>query len=73
MLMQLQSMSEAVRLSRALWKKGVRAEIVQTPSAMRRGGCGYSLRLSGEALSAAEHTAQKMGLHVLGIDRGESG
>lgn len=68
MLIQLQSMSEAVRLGRTLGKKGIRAEIRQTPASMRRGGCGYSLRIPEEALSAAEMTAQRMGLHILGID-----
>ncbi len=68
MLIQLQSMSEAVRLWRALGEKGIRAEVRQTPASMRRGGCGYSVRLPENALSVAEMTAQKMGLHILGID-----
>lgn len=68
MLIQLQSMSEAVRLGRSLWKKGIRAEVRQTPVNMRRGGCGYSLQIEGKSLSAAEMTAKKMGISILSID-----
>ncbi len=68
MLIQLRSMSEAVRLGRLLAKQGVRADIVQTPAAMRRGGCGYSLEIRRSDQSLAERTAKQNGLHILGID-----
>ena len=73
MYIQLQSMSEAVQLGRALGKQGIRAGVWQTPQGLRHGGCGYSLRISNEAVPVAEMTAQKMGLHILGIDRGGDG
>lgn len=73
MLIQLQSMSEAVRLGRTLGKQGIRAGVVQTPASMRRGGCGYSLRIPSAVLAKAEKTAQEMGLHILGIDGSGSG
>lgn len=68
MLIQLRSMSEAVRLGKLLAKQGVRASVVQTPATMRRGGCGYSLEIKRSDQSLAERTAMQNGLRILGID-----
>lgn len=68
MLIQLRSMSEAVRLGKLLAKRGVRARVVQTPATMRQGGCGYSLEIKRSDQSLAERTAMQNGLRILGID-----
>lgn len=67
MLIQLQSMSEAVRLRRALLQQGVQTSIVQTPASMRHGGCGYSLHVARSTQSVAEKIAEEKGLRIVGI------
>ena len=71
MFIQVQSMTEAVRMRKRLRGKGIQSAVVQTPPQYRRGGCGYSLQISEKALSAAEEAAREIGVHILGVFRSD--
>ncbi len=73
MLIQVQSMTDAVRIKKILAAKGMRANVVQTPSGMRRGGCGYSVQIPETALSMAEQAARAAGVRILGVQRSGGG
>ncbi len=72
MLIQVQSMTEAVRIRKRLRQKGIVSFVVQTPPPHRRGGCGYSLKISENSLSAVEEAAREMGVRILGVFRSDS-
>lgn len=47
------SLTYAQRVSRALTAAGIRNMVVRTPQRMSREGCGYAVRIGGDALSHA--------------------
>ena len=67
MLIQVQSMTEAVKMRKKLRQRGIPSAVVQTPPAARRGGCGYSREVSESALSKVEEIAEGLGVHILGV------
>ncbi len=71
MLLQVASMTDAVRMKKKLRQMGMPSEVVQTPPRARRGGCGYSVRIQEKALQPAETAAREIGVRILGVLKGE--
>ncbi len=73
MLIQVQSMTDAVRMKRHLGKKGIRAEVVQSPSSVPRAGCSFSVRVPAASSALAENVAKEAGIRILGMQGSDSG
>lgn len=56
------SVTSAMRAQRQMQELGVRATLTRTPLPLRKQGCGYSLRLQGQAFETAR-------LHMNGHQR----
>ena len=69
MSVQVRSMTEAVRIREMLLRKGISVKVIQTPAALRSGGCGYSLVIRPEDLSELEKAAEKIGSRILSLER----
>jgi len=72
MLIQVRSMTDAVRIKKILATRKIKAAVVQTAGA-NRGGCGYALQVPDRALTAAEQAAQSLGIKILGVLRSDGG
>lgn len=67
MLIQVQSVTDAVRMKKYLRNRGIRAEVVQSPPSSRGGACSFAVRVPAAASSAAEKAARESGVRILGI------
>ncbi|MBE7063546.1 MAG: DUF3343 domain-containing protein [Ruminococcaceae bacterium] len=67
MLIQVQSVTDAVRMKKYLRNRGIRAEVIQSPSSVRGGSCNFAVRVPASASSSAEKTARESGVVILGI------
>ena len=65
MYLQVQSMTDAVRLKRQIKKRGIPAEVIQTPGRRGNGGCSFSVRIPDRFLSEGEKTAKEAGIRIL--------
>lgn len=64
MLATVASSTSAGRLKRKLSEFGVAVSIIQTPQALAKDGCGYSLRFDGELMPIVEKTAMELGIKI---------
>lgn len=64
MLATLASLTSANRIKRAMNEFGVYISIVQTPHALAKEGCGYSLRFDDSAKTLVESTASDLGIKI---------
>ena len=71
MLVTLASSTTAMRIKRYLEKEGISARVVQTPKALSRGGCGYSLLVPESAKETVLNGAAMLTVRVRGMYREE--
>ena len=71
------SITTAMRLKRLLERiHGIPADVVQTPSAIKHGGCSYSVRTNApNALSRVKLTEEEYGINIkkIYVERRENG
>lgn len=71
-LIMCRSLTYAQKLSRALEKAGITAQILRSPTSISPTGCSYSVRISGHSLSRALMILNREKLPHLGIYVGTS-
>lgn len=71
MLAVLSSVTTASRMKRYLESRGIEARMVQTPKALAKGGCGYSLSIPDDMAEEVRAAARKMESRVRGFYREE--
>ncbi len=64
MLATVASSTSAGRLKRKLLEFGVTSSVIQTPHALTKDGCGYSLRFDEESMMIVEKTAVELGIKI---------
>ena len=64
MLATLASSTSANRLKRRLNELGIHSVVLQTPHALTKEGCGYSLRFDESTKEIVEKTAFDMGIKI---------
>lgn len=66
------SVTTATRLARILEKRvGIPASVAHTPSAIKSGGCSYSVRINDNALGAARRVVDEYGINIKGMYKEE--
>lgn len=66
------SVTTATRLARILEKRvGIPASVAHTPSAIKNGGCSYSVRIGDSALIAAKQVVDEYGVNIKGMYKEE--
>lgn len=68
-LIQVSSITYAIKGRDILKSKGIRAYIERSPADVDRVGCGYSIFVKGD-ISAAENILKNAGIKVLGRQEG---
>ena len=71
MLAVLSSATTAGRIKRYLEKEGFTARIIQTPKALSKGGCGYSIVVPEEGKEGIVQAASKLSVRIRGFYREE--
>lgn len=64
MLATVPSQTSAARLKKSLASAGIKSNITQTPSALTKEGCGYSLRFEDKHRSVVEQAAKELRITV---------
>ena len=64
MLATVPSQTSASRLKKSLAADGIKSNITQTPSALTKEGCGYSLRSDGAYRGEVERAARELRITV---------
>ena len=59
------SVTTAMRLKRLLERLyGIPSDVVHTPSAIKHGGCSYSVRTNSNALARVKLTVEEYGINI---------
>lgn len=69
-LIQVSSITYAIKGRDILKSKGIRAYVERSPADMDRVGCGYSIFVKGD-IEAAENILKNAGIKVLGSQVGD--
>lgn len=64
MLATVASLTAANRIKRKSSEYGVFSSVIQTPIALAKDGCGYSLRFDDSAKSIVENSAESLGIRI---------
>ena len=64
MLASVASSTTANRLKRKLNELGIFSSVIQTPQALTKEGCGYSLRFDDDVKMYVEKTAVELGINI---------
>lgn len=64
MLASVSSSTSAVRIKRKLYESGIYSSVIQTPKALTKDGCGYSLSFDEPAKSQVEKAAAELGIKI---------
>ncbi|MBR5586602.1 MAG: DUF3343 domain-containing protein [Clostridia bacterium] len=68
-LIVFSSATTATRVKNELTKNKISAKVVQTPKALSKSGCSYSVKAPESALFAAESAATALGVKIKNIYR----
>ncbi len=71
MLAVLSSVTTASRMKRYLEQKGILVRMIETPKAIAKGGCGYSLVIPHDQEEEVKKAARTMQSRVRGFYREE--
>ncbi len=64
MLATVASLTAANRIKRRSNEYGVYSSVIQTPQAISKDGCGYSLRFDGTSKRIIENSAENLGIRI---------
>ena len=64
MLATVASLTAANRIKRKSSEYGVFSSVIQTPGALAKDGCGYSLRFDDSARLIVENSAESLGIRI---------
>lgn len=64
MLATVASSTSANRIKRRLSEFGIHSSVIQTPQALTKEGCGYSLRFDDISKKIVEKTAIELGIKI---------
>lgn len=64
MLATVASSTSANRIKRRLSEFGIHSSVIQTPQALTKEGCGYSLRFDENSRKIVQKTAIELGIKI---------
>ena len=64
MLATVASMTSANRIKRCAGEQGITAAVIQTPLALTKEGCGYSVRFNDSSRKIIDSCAQELNIKI---------